>query len=307
MRRLRYRIEYLALSSYAAIICALPRAWALRSGEWMGELAWRLRLRRKVVLENLAAALPNRSSRELRAIGRTSSRNFGRATTEFARVAGRDRGELSRYVEFDGLEDLEAALAEGNGALIVTGHIGSWALYFSALACFDVSTALLVGRQSNPMVDRFIHDIPAGSLQLIGKGTLAPRHVLRSLKSGRAVIFVADQYSRVGQFLPFLGRPARTLTLPGAILARDPTRPLFVMAGTHTGHGRHRVRLERQPPPGASCTPEQIARHCNDRLGEAILEAPDQYFWHHRRWKVVAHHENTPSQEELDELMSRSD
>lgn len=307
MRRLRYRIEYLALSSYAALICALPRTWALRGGEWVGELAWRLRLRREVVLENLAGALPGRSPQELRAIGRASSRNFGRASTEFARVAGRDRTEVSRYVEFEGLDDLRAALSAGNGAVVVTGHIGSWALYFSALACLGVQTALLVGRQSNPMVDRFIHDIPDETMQLIGKGKLAPRHVLRALKGGRAVIFVADQYSRVGAFLPFLGRPARTLTLPGAILARDPTRPLFIMTGKHLGGGKHRVRLVRQPAFTESSTPEQIAAHCNERLGRAVLETPDQYFWHHRRWKMVASHGDLPTQDEVDQIMARSD
>ena len=307
LRRLRYGIEYLALSSYSALIGALPRAWALRSGEWIGELAWRLRLRRKVVLENLSGSFPGRPSQELLDIGRASSRNFGRATTEFARVAGRDRGELDRYVDFEGLDDLRSALAEGNGAVIVTGHIGSWALYFSALACFDVPTALLVGRQSNPMVDRFIHNIPGGALQLIGKGKLAPRHVLRSLKQGRAVIFVADQYSRVGTFLPFLGRPARTLILPGSIVARDRSRPLFIMTGGHTGDGHHRVRLVRQPAPEASATAEQISAFCNERLGDAIASAPDQYFWHHRRWKVVGDHEGTPTQDELDEIMARSD
>lgn len=307
MRRLRFLLEHLALSCYAALVCALPRRWALRSGEWLGELAWLLRLRRSVVLENLNAALPGRSAAALHDIGRRSSRNFGRATTEFARVGGRDRAELDRYVSFDGLDQVEAALEEGNGALIVTGHIGSWALYFSALACYDVPTALLVGRQSNPMVDRFIHEIPGGALQLIGKGTLAPRHVLRALKSGRAVIFVADQYSRVGTFLRFLGRPARTLMLPGAILAKDPSRPLFIMTGRHLGDGTHRVRFARIPPPESPCTAEQIAQRCNDRLGDAILAAPDQYFWHHRRWKVVASHENTPSPEELEQIMARSD
>lgn len=307
MRRLRYRVEYLALSCYSAVICAMPRSWALRAGEWIGELAWRLRLRRKVVLDNLTAALPGRSRHELCEIGRASSRNFGRATTEFARVAGGDRSVVHHYVEVEGLEQLKAALESGNGALIVTGHIGSWALYFSALALFDVPTALLVGRQSNPMVDRFIHDIPGDAFQLIGKGPLAPRHILRSLKDGRAVIFVADQYSRVGTFLPFLGRPARTLTLPGAILARDPTRALFIMAGQHIGGGRHRVRLLRQPPFDPCCSPEQISKHCNERLGEVIAATPDQYFWHHRRWKVVDSHENTPSQDELDDIMARSD
>lgn len=306
MRRLRYRIEFLALSAYSALICAIPRPWALRGGEWIGELAWRLGLRRRVVLENLAGALPARSSQELRAIGRASSRNFGRATTEFVRFAGADGARVSRFVEFEGLDELQEALRPGNGAIVVTGHIGSWALYFSALDRLGVPTALLVGRQANPMVDRFIHGIPDRTMRMIGKGKLAPRHILRSLKEGRAVIFVADQYSRVGTFLPFLGRPARTLTLPGAILARDVTRPLFIMVGTHIGGGRHRVRLVPQVPFAASSTPEEIAAHCNEQLGRAILESPEQYFWHHRRWKMLAGHGDLPSQEELDEIMGRS-
>lgn len=286
--RLRHQLEYAALIAFSVTLRALPRPVALELGAAVGSLGWWLRVRRGVVLSNLAQALPALSPRRRRGLAAKAARNFGRVVAEFVRFPGRDRSRLDELVALHGLLHLKNALAAGHGATIVTAHLGSWALYVTALANAGIPSALLVGKQHNPKVDAFILSIPGEAVTFISKGRSAPREILRSLEDNRVVVMVADQhFGPRGEIVPFLGRPASTLPLPGAITARHRT-PIFVMAGHRVTRGSHRVDivpLDLPEEEDEARQRQEITARCNEALGAMILEHPDQYFWYHRRWR----------------------
>lgn len=285
---LRQHLEYAGLVLVAATLRALPRPAALEVGAAIGALGWALRVRRQLVLANLEQALPSLTPSERRRLAARAARNFGRVVAEFVRFPGDDRKRLRELVALHGVEHLRQALGRGEGAIVVTAHLGSWALYVTALANAGIPAALLVGKQHNRKVDAFILSIPGEAVHFISKGRTSPRDILRSLKENRAVVMVADQHSGPrGEVAPFFGRPASTLPLPGALAARQGT-PLFVMAGHRVTRGTHRVDIAPiELPPGDE---EAALRHaitvrCNQALEAAILAHPDQYFWYHRRWR----------------------
>ncbi|HNX51109.1 MAG TPA: lysophospholipid acyltransferase family protein [Thermoanaerobaculaceae bacterium] len=286
--RLQHHLEYAGMLGVAGVLRALPRPLATEVGAGIGTLGWLLRVRRALVLANLEQALPSLTPAQRRRLGFRAARNFGRVVAEFVRFSGRDRSRLRALVELHGLENLRATLSGGQGAIVVTAHVGSWALYVTALASSGIPSALLVGRQHNPRVDAFILAIPGNAVQFISKGRAAPRDILRALKDNRAVVMVADQHSGPrGEIAPFLGRPASTLPLPGAIAARHGT-PICVLAGHRVTHGTHRVDITRlEMPEGGDegALRHEITVRCNRALGEMILAHPDQYFWYHRRWR----------------------
>lgn len=254
----------------------------------MGQLGWWLRIRRGLVLANLAQALPALPREELARIGARAARSFGRTVTEFIRFGGHDRARVGSLVRFEGLPPLREALAGGGGAIVVTAHLGSWALYVTALAAAGIPAALLVGKQHNELVDRFILALPGGAVRLVSKGPSSPREVLRCLKEGRAVVMVADQYVwPYGEMVPFMGRITSTLPLPGAITARHGT-PLFVAAGHRVADGTHLVTVALLPVPSEGEEADrrrEITVTFNDALAAAIRAFPNQYFWYHRRWR----------------------
>lgn len=286
--RAQHHVEYAAVIAVARLLRALPRGAAIEVGALMGALGWGLRIRRGLVLANLAQALPAVSRRQHTHIAARAARNFGRVVAEFVRFAGHDRTRLRELVELHGIEHLRPALERGHGAIVVTAHLGSWALYVTALASAGIPSALLVGKQHNPKVDDFILSIPGAAVQFISKGPSSPRDVIRCLRDNRAVVMVADQHAGTrGEVAPFLGRDASTLPLPGALAARHGT-PLFLMAGHRVTRGTHRVDIAPLDlPTGGDETAlrHEITVRCNEALGEAILAHPDQYFWYHRRWR----------------------
>jgi KDO2-lipid IV(A) lauroyltransferase len=287
--RARYHLEYGSVVVLAALLRALPRAVALRVGAALGQLGWWLRIRRALVLANLAQAFPDTTRSHRRRIAVRAARNFGRTAAEFVRFAGSDRQRVGELVRLEGVGALREALAAGGGAIVVTAHVGAWALYVTALAAAGIPSALLVGRQHNPKVQRFILGIPGEAVYFVPKSKGAPRDIMRCLRDGRAVVMVADHNAgRRGEFAPFLGKVASTLPLPGAIAARHGT-PIFLMAGRRVSPGGHRVEINRLQLPHDD--DEERLRHgitvaCNEALGKVILACPDQYFWYHRRWRV---------------------
>jgi KDO2-lipid IV(A) lauroyltransferase len=288
---LQHWLEYGALVGTALVLRVLPRRVALAAGAGIGWLGWTLRIRRKIVLANVARALPDMPPRERERLAARAARNFGRTVTEFLRFAGRDRRRAGELVTIQGQEELEAALAEGRGAIVVTGHLGAWALYVAMLGVKSVPTALLVGRQRNPRVDALILSIPGEHVTLVSHGKRAPRELLQNLSAGKAIVMVADQHGGPrGTVAPFFGVETSTLSLPAALVIRQDL-PLFSMAGHRVDAGRHELALRRLVvPPEDGCGEDarrrQITALCNEAIAEAVLEQPDQYFWYHRRFRT---------------------
>lgn len=280
--------QYYALICFARIMRILPRRVALFLGAGIGQLAWHTRLKRALVLSNLRQAIPNGSDKQLRKIAARSARNFTRTITEFIRFDGRDRQNLDQLVSVEGIEILEKALLAGKGCLMITGHLGAWALYFSALSGKSIPISLLVGKQHNQRVDQFIHSISGSEVTLIPKGRSAIKRILQSLEQGRCIVMVADQHAGPNGILSdFLGRAASTLSLPGAFVARNDL-PIFTMAGHRVENGRHQVKiapLKIAPTPDKEAFKQNVTDAFNQAIGEAVLEHPDQYFWYHRRWR----------------------
>lgn len=286
--RLSHQIQYYGLLLVARIICLVPRTWAMHIGVMLGSFGWALGIRRDLVLSNIAVAQPEASPAELKRIGKQAAKNFGRTAAEFIRYGVKDRDKVADLVHIEGLTELRRALAEGKGAILLTGHFGAWALYFAAISESGIPLSLLVGKQRNQKVDAFILKIPGDRIEFISKGRAALRKIIANLKDGRAIVMVADQHARTnGIWVPFCGKMASTRLLPGSLAIKH-NAPVFLMTGYRLKTGKHRVEIKPLEIPGEMTPDEQkvevIVRY-NEELGKIISAHPEHYFWYHRRWR----------------------
>jgi len=247
-------------------------------------------MRRDLVISNLQQAFPEKTTDQLVGIGAQSARNFGRTMVEFIRFDGRDRHRLDQLVAIDGSEAVRNATGLGKGCVVATGHFGAWALYFTALAAEGIPISLLVGKQRNEKVDKFIHSISGDAVTLIPKGRSAVKKIIKSLAKGHCIVIVADQHAgNSGVLSPFLGRITPTLSLPGAFVAKNRI-PIFTMTGHRVANGSHEVSIQPMDV-DLSADKETIKQRVTDiynrTFGQAVLKQPEQYFWYHRRWRNV--------------------
>jgi KDO2-lipid IV(A) lauroyltransferase len=278
-----------ALWPAGALLAHLPARLGLWIGRRLGDFAWAaLPRRRVVVLDNLALAFGDERTRdELVGIGRRCFQHLGMSLVESCTFLFRSPAILLRRVEVRGAEHVEAAAAQGRGILLLTAHLGNWELLAASHALEKWPLSVMIRPLDSALLDPLIERFRLRS----GVELIAKRHGLRdaldALRRGRMVGILLDQNAsrREGVFVPFFGIPASTSRGMAVIALRSgaPVLPVFIR---RLPGGRHVVQLE--PPVPAPSDGDAVAYTAafNRAIEAAIRQAPEQWFWLHRRWKT---------------------
>src|SRR5262249_20602504 len=142
-----------------AVFAALPLRWALRLGAYLGECFYVLDRRdRRVALQNLRMAFPERTDAQRRAILRASCRNLGRVAAEFCHLPQLDPSTLSTLVGFADRRAWEEIIAQlqQTGVVILTAHFGNWELLAYAQGLLGHPVTLVHRPMHNPLFDQSI-------------------------------------------------------------------------------------------------------------------------------------------------------
>jgi KDO2-lipid IV(A) lauroyltransferase len=267
--------------------------WArfvLALGEALGSAAWALGLRKRVALDGLRRAFPDRTEQERRATGRAAYRQLGRSLAEVALAPGVRDPELADLVRFDNWDLYESARALGRGVVVAVAHFGNWELLARACARRGVPltaiTRVLRGRLNQQLLAARRE---GGLRELPDKGSTGA--AVRLLRRGETLAVVVDQNMRPsrGIFVDFFGEPACT-TPAAAVLSLRSGAPLLAAFPVRAADGTHRVRLVGPfaPPPGTRGRSAVLAltQEVTSAVERAVREHPDHWFWVHRRWKT---------------------
>ncbi len=297
-RRLSHRLEYAGFQLLTALANALPERVADRTGAWIGRTAGRIGIRRGVARANLRAAFPDRDTAWIERVLRGSYEHLGREAISILRLP---RIPPERWLERvrvpeEEIVALRAALGRGRGAVIVTGHIGGLEAAARTLTALGFTLHAYFQRMTNPLVNAEVERTRAAiGIRLIDRG-LGVGPGVEALLHNHLVAIVPDQDARSrGVFVPFLGRPASTFRGP-AIMALRADAPIFFGYARREGEGW--VAGVREIPVPRTGDPDDVSRRMvaeyTARLEAVVREAPEQYFWQHRRWKTVPPPAATP-------------
>jgi Kdo2-lipid IVA lauroyltransferase/acyltransferase len=291
MRGLRHLAEY----GLILLVRGLDRVLGARAMErvaaGLGRLAYRpLGIRADVVEAQLRQAFPERDGAWVRRTAAGAYAHLGREGLSLLRLSRLGRDQVLAVTragpDFD---EFRAAMAAGKGAVVATGHLGNWELAGAAMAARGIPLDAVARRQANPYFDRLINRARARlGIRVIAR-VGARRAALAALREGRAVALVADQDARrSGVFVPFMGRPASTHR-GAAVLALRSGAPLFIGVMTRRSDGTYEGRIERIAVPAEGDFDERVrvaTAAFTRSLERAVRAHPEQYFWHHRRWKT---------------------
>ena len=286
-----HRAEYVALRGAVAAIERLSFRSAGRIGARIGVLGYRpLGIRRAVVERQLAVSLPDRAPGELARIARASYAHLGQTSIETAILPSYSRTQIIDLFEtVNGWDLVEARLAQGRGLIMVTGHLGNWELGGAYIAARGVAIDAVARHMANPLFDQYLTVTRERLGMAVVHDNEAVRRVPRALRSGRAVAFLIDQgaVGLASSWVPFFGRFAKTPRGP-AVFALRLGAPMVFGVALRQPSGRYRLTFE---PIDAVDTGDReadvdrIVGQYTKTLERWVRSAPEQYLWHHRRWK----------------------
>lgn len=288
----RHRLEYVAFRVLRAVLGALPEGLALRCGAGLGLFVGSvLRIRRGVVDEHLAFVFPEEDRAWRRRVARASYAHLGREAVMLFRMGSWSDDELVARTRLEGAEHMEAALAGGRGAVLLTGHLGNWEVAGAGLAARGVALDVVGKGMANRRFEEDLFEARRRLGMRVIEMSQAPKGVLRSLREGRATAIVADQnMHRHGIFIPFFGRLAATARGPALFALRAGAPIVFGYAlaepGRRHGYVVHAEPFEYATTGDVEADVRTLMAAYHARLEEIIRRVPEQYFWQHKRWKT---------------------
>jgi predicted LPLAT superfamily acyltransferase len=161
------------------------------------------------------------------------------------------RGERDFRVDAEGVEELDACLAEGRGVLLLGSHQGS----FEALRALgqrrpDVPLRVVLDKQKTPaltaLLEALAPDVGAAVIDASRGGTSVALAMGEGAAAGGMVALLADRghENEASRMVPFLGTPAPFPAGPW-LLASALKIPVVLCFGIYLGGNRYRLIFEQ--------------------------------------------------------------
>jgi len=254
----------------------------------LGRLFWKLgKRRRETALSNLKLAFPEWTDEQRSQTARDVFDHFGLTSLDF--LAGRTRtlADLEASMDIVGRENLDAAIAQGRGTLLVTGHFGNWERAAAWLSYSGYPLNVIIRDANQQGVNQVVNSLRTMTgTKVIPRGN-AIRPMLECLKANEILGILADQNAE-DAFLPFFGHPAGTNLGIGVVQGRT-NSVVQTFTCLRTGPNRYRLEFGRtlEPLEGFEVKGEGLLRAYNAWLEEEIRATPGQWLWFHDRWRAA--------------------
>ena len=245
----------------------------------------------RVALRNLELAYPERTDDERAALQKAILRTTALQTLETLRLWTRPHAKNLRLLrEQHGVGLFDAALADGRGLIVCAPHYGNWELLNQWLAA-RTPISILYRAPDSKTGEAFLRLVRADAAdrvrQVRAEGP-AVRQLWKTLKDGGVVGILPDQQPKAGdgEFAPFFGMPALTMTLASRLAERTGATVLFAYCERIGDGPDFALRIE---PAHAAIADTDLVRATtalNAGVEHIARRDPAQYQWTYKRYKA---------------------
>jgi KDO2-lipid IV(A) lauroyltransferase len=222
------------------------------------------------------------------ALRRAAAAETGKTLFELPAIWFRPQADCAALVaEVHGWQWVEQGRRAGKGLIFLTPHLGCWEVTAQYLARHFPITVLYRAPKMRWLAPMMRAGRTREQMASVPADMSGVRALYRALKRGEAIGMLPDQVPGVGEgeWVPFFGRAAYTMTLPMR-MAQSTGAPVLMLYAERLPRGRG-FRLQIEPLPGAQAN-ETPARCLNRALESLIRRCPRQYLWAYNRFKVPA-------------------
>jgi KDO2-lipid IV(A) lauroyltransferase len=271
----------------------LPRKWVLKFTGSLGNLAYYIfKEAREITINNLTEVFGHQKTKaEIITLAKKVFQMIGKNAGDIIRALPiESSSQLEKFIKVEGEEYLKAALAKGKGVILITGHIGAFELIGSYLGLAGYKPlAIGTAVKDEKLNNLLLHNRTSRGIEAIERGKETFK-LVKALKSGRIVIMLIDQDTRVkSRFVNFLGKPAAT-PIGGALMAQKTAAAVIpIYISMQSDHSQLIEIFPEVPIISGGDEEENLIENIqriSDTTEAAILRNPEQWVWMHERWKT---------------------
>jgi KDO2-lipid IV(A) lauroyltransferase len=269
------------------LIHFLPFRLIVAIGNGLGILLYPISAeRRRVGTINLRLCFPEMSEAARERLVREHFKMFCRGLIERSILWWGSAERIRNLIRVEGVEHFDAI--QGQPAILLTPHFvgmdagGQWIAQHTDTVC------MYANQKNMYLTELLLKKRARFRQQHLYSRQQGLRPILKGMRKGMPFIYPPDQDQGVkdGEFIPFFGVPAATMTsvpriaqMTGAKVVPSITRMLPGDAG---------YVLTFYPAWENFPSGDDIAdtRRMNEFIEQRILEMPEQYFWLHKRFKT---------------------
>ena len=284
------KVIYNLIMTLGVLVRSVSREKSTVIARFFGDVGYDLlKVRRKLVTQNLVLTFPEKSLSEIDTIARQVYRNQAENVIEMLRLPMiKTAADASLLLDIDASELLAKTIGQKKGGVLLSAHFGNWELFGLCAGLLVTPATIVVKRLKNNEIDQQINTWRTmHGNRIIYKGK-ALREGMRALGKGGILTVLGDQSDPGGSFYTeFLGRRTSVFLGP-AYLALKAGVPLFVGMCRRIGDGRYIVECEEIDMSGlgtAKTDAEELARRYTKVLERFIYQYPEEWFWLHNRRK----------------------
>ncbi len=238
---------------------------------------------------NLDICFPGLAAEAREALVRSSLDHDALTLAECAPFYTRPGSHLSALVDTPDQAVLDAALSEGKGVLLCAPHFGAWELLGQVLSQRYPLHVLYKPSKRQAIDDVLIPGRTRFGATLHPTNAAGVRGMHRALAANGLVSILPDQEPDTsgGEFSPFFGEPALTMTLLNR-LARKRQVPVLLAAAVRdlTTH-RYTFVYRRIDAAIHSADTHTALSAMNQAIESLVREHPAQYIWSYRRFQSM--------------------
>ncbi|MFT7413999.1 MAG: KDO2-lipid IV(A) lauroyltransferase [Methylophagaceae bacterium] len=246
-----------------------------------------MKSRKKIAQRNLELCFPELSEEQRTALLEENFRTMGMMLIETALSWWASDASLQKRVRYEGLENLEAALARGKGVILLTGHFTSMEL--GGRLIMLKNPCYVMFRELN---NQLFNSVMMRARTYHSEGIVLrddPRSMVRALRKNKIVWYAPDQDfgRKMSVFAKFFGVPAATVPAT-ARLVKMSDAAVIPFVPRREKNGSYTLSLSAPLTDFPSGEDVADAQVINDLLEKEVRQSPAQYLWIHRRFKTQA-------------------
>lgn len=265
----------------------LPFHAQLVLGRGIGTLfRWIAPSRRRVVDTNLSLCFPELDPAERKKLRNKHFRSLGIGLMETANCWWGNTKKLEPLIEVKGLDNLDAAEANGRGVILLSGHFTNLEIGGRFMTMFREMSAVYRPHEHPVIGWAMQKNRERHAANAIQRDDV--RSIIRTLKSGGRVWYAPDQARKFkGQWalIPFMGEPAVTNIATSKIAKMTGAAVVPFFCSRQPGSQGYVLELLPALANFPSDDVEQDALRVNQTLEEKIRQVPEQYWWVHKKFK----------------------